>query len=284
MTEPRRPVTLGHDEVVDVASSFVLGALDGAEMDAVREHLATCPDPHAEMTELAGVLPVLQASVRQIEPPALLRDRLMAAAAGDVDARRGIVEHVSASASTGGASPSAAAPASVPSPITRRPTPRWSWVLGLAAALAIVMLGGWNLLLQAQLDSARTYERQVASVLEAAGRPGALTAVMTPAAADGGPTGIAAVTTDGVMRIAMRDLAPTTGTEVYEAWVIVGEQAPVALGGFQVGPSGVGYLEADGLPAETGIVLALTREPRPGATAPSGDAVSTGTATSPTSA
>ena len=98
--------------------------------------------------------------------------------------------------------------------------------------------------------------------------------------APGGPSGLAAVTSDGSMRIAMRDLAPTAGTEVYEAWVIAGDQAPVPLGDFQVGQNGVGYLEAAGLPAEGGIVLALTREPRPGATAPSSTPVSVGTATS----
>jgi hypothetical protein len=34
------------------------------------------------------------------------------------------------------------------------------------------------------------------------------------------------------------------------------------------------------VPAEPGLVLALTREPRPGMTAPSGDPVSVGTTTS----
>ena len=108
--------------------------------------------------------------------------------------------------------------------------------------------------------------------------PGALTAVMAATSGDG-PSGLAAVTTDGSMRIAMRDLAPTGGTEVYEAWMISGDAAPVALGGLQVGPDGIGYLEADGLPPERGLVLALTREPQPGATAPSSDPVSVGTVT-----
>ena len=42
------------------------------------------------------------------------------------------------------------------------------------------------------------------------------------------------------------------------------------------------YFVADGVPAEDGIVLAVTREPRSGMTAPSSDPVSVGTAT-PTS-
>ncbi len=157
--------------------------------------------------------------------------------------------------------------------------PRLSWVLGLAAVLAIVALGGWNLSLQSQLGEAQAYQRQVAAVLDSAAQPGALTAVMKSPTGDGA-TGLAVVAPDGTMRIAMRDLAPTTGPEVYEAWAILPESAPAPLGGFQVGSNGVGYLETGGSPTQSGVVLALTREPGPGATAPSSDPISVGTATS----
>jgi hypothetical protein len=170
----------------------------------------------------------------------------------------------------------------VPGGAVATPAPRpsrLSWALGIAAVLAIALLGGWNLLLQQRLDDAQRYQQQVAAVVDAATQPGSLTAVMT-STEGGGPSGLAAVTSDGVARIAMRDLAPTSGAEVYEGWVIVGDADPVALGGFNVGSDGVGYLEADGLPTQDGIVLALTREPGPGATAPSSPPVSTGTASS----
>lgn len=272
MTDPRRPTELTCDEVRDLAASFVLGALDDDEMSAVREHLATCADPHAEIIELGGVLPVFMASLRPVEPPAALKDRIMAAAAADLEDRR-----------RAAAPPALSEPMSTPEParstvpVLARRQPRWSWALGIAAVLAVVLLGGWNLQLQSQLTEAQAYQRQVAAVLDAATQPGALTAVMTPASGEG-PSGFAAVTSDGDMRVAMRDLAPTTGSEVYEAWVIAGDGVPVPLGGFTVGSNGVGYLEADGLPTDSGIVLALTREPGPGATAPSTDPVSVGTA------
>jgi hypothetical protein len=175
-----------------------------------------------------------------------------------------------------------AVPIPEPTPISAsgRPAgrPRLNWILGIAAVLAIVLLGAWNLALQSQLNDTRAYQQQVGAVLDAARRPGALTAVMS-SESPGGPSGIAAVTADGVARIAMRDLAPTSGSEVYEGWVIVGDAAPVALGSFRPGSDGTGYLEAPGLPTDSGIVLALTREPGPGATAPSSAPVSTGTAT-----
>jgi len=271
MTDPRLPGGLSCEAVRDLAASFVLDALPEDEMAAVRDHLASCPEPHPEIAELAGVVPVLHAAVRPAEPPAALKDRIMAAAAADLEARR-------ASTTTSGAETHHGARTAEPGPIRPVRQPRWSWALGIAAALAIVLLGGWNLSLQSQLSDAQAYQRAVASVIDSARQPGALTAVMTTPTGDG-PSGIAAVTADGRMRIAMRDLAPTTGEEVYEAWMIEPDAAPVAIGGFRVGRDGAGYLEASGVPPQSGIVLALTREPRPGMTAPSGDPVSVGTAT-----
>jgi anti-sigma-K factor RskA len=286
MTEPRdpmRPGGLTHDEAMDLAASFVLDALEPDEMAAVREHLATCAESHAEFAALAGVLPALAGSVPLVEPPASLKARVMAAAVADLAARR------TATATTARPAPVAepaaieapARPAPVADvirPIQRRPASLRAWALGIAAVLAIVALGGWNLSLQRQLDDARAYDQQVATVLDAAQRPGSLSAVMRSPEGQG-PNGLAAVTSDGVALLAIRDLAPTSGDEVYEAWVIPADGVPVALGELTLRPGGVGYLEAGGLPAQSGIVLALTREPGPGAKAPSSAPISVGTAT-----
>ena len=67
----------------------------------------------------------------------------------------------------------------------------------------------------------------MAAVLDVAGQPGALTAVLT-AEGGGGPTGLAAVSAAGDVTLAMQRLPPTTGTQVYEAWVIGGDGVPVA--------------------------------------------------------
>jgi len=152
-------------------------------------------------------------------------------------------------------------------------------LLRIAAVLTIALLGGWNLLLQSDLGAARRYEQSVAAVLESAAKPGTLTALLT---ADGGTgSGLAAVDAHGDLAMAMRDLAPTAGDTVYEAWVIARDGVPVPLGSFVVGSSGTAYFEAGGLPPAAGIVLALTREPGPGATAPTLPIISKGVATSP---
>jgi Anti-sigma-K factor rskA, C-terminal len=170
-------------------------------------------------------------------------------------------------------------PGGVVTPLRRQPTRLRTWALGVAAVLAIVALGAWNYNLQQQLTDARVYEQQVAAVLDAAQRPGSLTAVMR-SDEENGPNGLAAVTTDGVALIALRDLAPTSGSEVYEAWVIGSNGVPVPLGELALKPGGVGYLQVGGLPTESGILLALTREPKPGATAPCCTPISVGKATS----
>jgi anti-sigma-K factor RskA len=280
ITRPTRP-DLSCDDVRELAASFVLGALDEAEADAVRAHLASCADPHAEMAELGSVVSVFAESVPVVEPPPTLKARILAAAAADLEARGGVRGGAAAPSATS-ASPAPVAPTAFPTTAERqqRAAARagiGSWALRIAAVVAIALLGGWNLLLQNQLGEARTYERNVAAVLDVAGQPGSLTAILTPTGA-AGPAGLAAVASDGSVRIAMRDLPATSGNQVYEAWVIGSDGKPVALGSFKVGQTGVAYFEGGGLPTQEGIVLALTLEPGPGATAPSSDPVSVGKA------
>ncbi len=287
MTDPIRPIDMTCDEVRDAAGAFVLDALEPAEAAAVRAHLASCADPHAEIAEAGSVLPVLDASVPQVEPSPALKGRIMAAAAADLEARQrgGGLPPVGE-----GATP-AASPAPAPTATTEvtpfpsadernaraaRKTSPATWAVRIAAVLVIGLLGAWNLLLQGQLSAAQTYEDNVAAVLEVASQPGAFTAVLAPTTS-GGPRGLAAMSPSGDMAMAVRDLAPTSGSEVYEAWVIGSDGVPVPLGGVPVGSSGIAFYTGTGLSAEPGAVLALTLEPGPGATAPSSAPVSSGT-------
>ena len=289
MTGPADPMdALTCDEVREMAGSYVLGALEPADAAAVRAHLASCADAHAEIAELAGVVPVLAESVPVVEPPSGLKARIMAAAAADL-AERGPAASVPAVATQAPApAPRPAAPTPEPAP---QPTPfptaaeratrrsrgsAGGWLLGIAAVLAIVVLGGRDLILQGQLDASTSYQRNVAAVLDAASKPGSHAAILT--AASGTGSGLAAISAAGSVTLAMQDLAPTTGSSVYTAWAIAGNTAPIALGDFVVGKDGLGSFEAAGVPSGSGIVIALTLEPRPGATAPSGPVVSKGVA------
>ncbi len=285
-SDAMRPLTC--DEVRDLAAAYVLGALDRADEAAVRAHLVGHDDAHPEIAELGSVIPAFAEVIPVVEPPDGLKARIMAAAAADLAARGG------ASAAPTTQATAAHAPAVPPAPAARIAFPTaeeraarsartrtttGGWLLRIAAVLAIALLGGWNLLLQNDLGSARRYEQNVASVLTTASQPGALTAILT---ADGGTgSGLAAVDATGAVAMAMRDLAPTTGSSVYEAWVIGADGVPVPLGGFTVDSSRTAYFASSGLPTAEGIVLALTLEPGPDATTPTMPIISKGVAKAP---
>jgi Anti-sigma-K factor rskA len=266
---------LTHEEAVELAAPFVLNALEPDEEEAVREHLRTCSLSHEEFAELGSVVPALAETLEPVEPPAALKGRILAAAAADLAGQP---------AARAPAVVSAPSPAAEPIPIDsrRRPSPI-SWFLVAAAGIAIVALVAVNVLTLGRLNSSEQFERDVAAVLEAGSQPGALTAVLAPAEPDG-PRGLAAVSSSGELTMAVQDLDPTTGSEVYEGWVIVGDAAPAPLGGFTVGDPGTGRLDSSGLPVEPGMTLALTREPEPGATAPTMPILSAGTAGGPAGA
>ncbi len=320
MSGPDEMQELTCDEVREQAGAFVLGALEPADEAAVRAHLETCTEAHAEIEELGGVLPALDASVPVVEPPAGLKARIMAAAAADLEARSGagsVVADASDAAASADAASAAedfaaielaavASAAGAPEPIvfpdatevsavasaepapepiafpdateraSRRRTSTGSWILRIAAVVAILALGGSNLLLRNELDSAQSYEQSVAAVIDVASQPGSLTAILTGDNHTG--NGLAAISSTGHVTLAMQDLAATSGSTVYTAWVIAGDNPPVALGDFTVGASGTASFTAGGLPTTPGLVIALTLEPGPGATTPTLPIISKGAA------
>jgi anti-sigma-K factor RskA len=273
--------TLTCDEVREMAGAYVLGALDPAEAGAVRAHLASCDDAHVEIAELGGVLPALAQSVPVVEPPDGLKARIMEAAAADLEERTAGL--ATTGATTTGPGTTALQPTPLPAPSERTAgrgrTSTGAWILRIAAVVAIVGLAGWNLLLQNQLNASEVYQRSVAAVLDVAAQPGSLTAMLEPA--DGAGSGLAAVGADGKVALAARDLAPTSGSTVYTTWAIGGDGVPLALGDFTVGSNGTGTFQATAPALTAGTVIALTREPTPGMTAPTGPVVSKGVATAP---
>jgi len=297
---------LSCDEVRDLAAGFVLGALDPATMHDVRDHLATCSEPHPEMAELGGVVPYLAESVEPAEPPAELRGRIMAAIEAEVRAseRTGAAADrlvasfaepalppvsslaeaapagAPASATDATAAPQAsertsagaAVPPGTPAVISleaeraqRRSPVRW--LAAIAAVLVIVILGAWNVVLNQQLSSAQAQQAATEQVLAIAQQPGGQAAILTPGTS-GGPTGLAAVATDGSFALSVHGLDPTSGSEVYEAWVIAPSGTPTPVGSFEVGSDGLGRLTTTNVPTGSSLTVGLTREPASGATTP----------------
>jgi anti-sigma factor RsiW len=270
-------------DAAELAPAFVLGALEAVESDQVRRHLAECPEAHAEFAELHSVIPALLASVEPVAPPAGLKDRILAAAAGErthADATPAAPEAPAAPAPVARPEPR---PAARPEPVDRGGwgnlfrRPVWAAV-SLAAAIAVVALGAWNVQLQNDVASLTAYRNGVVEVLRQAAEPGAQLAVLVPPEGSG-PSGLAAVGADGKVAIVVRDLAPTSGTQVYEAWLIAGTAPPVPIGGFAVVGTGSASFTAAHAPLGPGVVVALTLEDGPGAQTPKLPIIVSGAAT-----
>jgi hypothetical protein len=270
-------------EVVELAGAFVLGALPADEAEAVRAHLAACPEAHAEVAELGGVVPALFESVEVVAPPAGLKDRILAAAAAERDA--GLATGVDGAAAPDAVAAPLTPPIATdarrtgkPSPVADEPRrgfdlggffrrPVWAG-LAAAALVAAIGLGAWNLQLRTQVDGLTAYRDGVVEVLEEAARPGAQLAVLVAPNSTPGPTGLAAVGADGSVAMVMRELAPTTGTQVYTAWLIGSEGAPVPIGDFRVDDSRTASFTTAHPTLGPGVTVALSLEPAPGAQTP----------------
>jgi Anti-sigma-K factor rskA/Putative zinc-finger len=279
--------TLTCDQVRDLAEGFVLGALDPVQTHDVRDHLASCDQPHPEMDELGGAVPYLAESVEPVEPPVELKGRIMAAI--DAELRAGqradaAADRLISSLGAGSIRPAAAVeavpetPASPgvlnvsPAPIdlaaerARRRSPVL-WLAAIAAVLIIAALGAWNIGLSGQLTTAQQQQAAVDRVLAVAQEPGGQAAILVPGAT-GGPAGLAAVAPDGSFALAIHGLPATSGSQVYEAWVIAPSGTPVPIGSFAVGSDGTGALTAAQVPVTAGLTVGLTREATAGATTP----------------
>jgi len=266
---------LSCSDLADLAPAFVLGALEATEADAVRRHLASCPEAHAEMAELGSVVSTMFERIELVEPPVGLKARILAAAAADT--QRAADTQLVGEPSRG---------TTRLRPIQEDRSRRWDGALfrrpiwaavAIAAALGVVALGAWNLQLRNELDGLTAYRNGVVGVLEEAAKPGAQLAVLTGAEADG-PTGLAAVAPDGRVALVMRDLAPTTGTQVYETWLIAGDAAPVPIGEFKVDRSGTASFVTANANLGANVTVALSLEPGPGATTPTAPIVAEGAA------
>jgi hypothetical protein len=257
-------------EVDELAGAIALDAIPEEEWPAIREHLATCTRGHPEVQDLRRVATLLLEAAPPIEPPAGLRDRILAAARAEpaVPAPLG-------PAGTG-PMPFPAAPAEVgeerDSPTIIRRTERAWWARPSWAAAAAVLIAAalalWNVSLQGELndteDRLASAERQVAlqelALAAVAGRgqqvpltsslPGATGTVLRP------DSGTATLVIEGL---------PQAQDRIYQVWAIQGDQ-PVSLGVFAPDDAGVKVFALDH-DLHNVDAVAITLEPAPNGSA-----------------
>ena len=275
------------DRLRDLASGFVLGALDPAEMAAVREHLEGCSKSHPELCELGGVLPYLGGSIEPVEPSARLRAAVLAAARADLATRRSEVPAPITAA------PVRVRPESTPVLTVVEPTRAARvislasvralrtrraavWVSRVAAAVVIVGLVGYAVVVQSDLSKYNTSMAHANAVYHAMAQPGARSAVLIPQGANDG-AGDAVLLPSGHVIVNVHGLAPTTNDEVYMVWFSADGGVSAKAGWFTVSDMGEGYLEMDDVPTWATLWLQVCREPNSDVTKPTGPTIVTGT-------
>ncbi len=280
-------MAIGCDRVRDLAPGFVLGALDPAEMAAVREHLKVCTKAHPEMREMGGVVPYLGGSLNPIEPPKHLRAAVMAAALEDLRAR------TPEKAGPAEIAPAAVQPEDAPvltvlEPVqaagvvslTRARTLRTrrvaTWMARVAAAVAVVSLVGYAVALQGDVNHLHEVEKNADNVLNDVTDPQARSAALVSQVGSN-VAGEAWLLPSGHVDVMMSGLEPTTNDQVYVVWSSADGSPTVKAGWFTVDDQGKGFLQIDNASPSNSLWLMVCLEPNKNVQRPTGPVIATGT-------
>lgn len=179
------------EEFEELSGAYVLDAVTPAERQAAEAHLATCVKCTHLLEELRGVVTLLPLSVPQVDPPAALKDRVLAA-----------IRQESMQANR------------PPARLTRRR----SWnprILVAAAVLMLCLLGGmtaWNVSLQQQLANATAHRAAPSSVA---------TYTVKGTSADKGAIGrLFYFAQQNITVLVMHGLPNLQGVHVYQGWLL----------------------------------------------------------------
>ena len=261
----------------------MLHTLEPAVEAAIREHLAAHPDGHPEYVELSGIAPAIAYLADPIDPPARLKAKVLAAAAGTAQ-----LGAVAASAVATPAAGPAAGGAELPrarevsrlsvgwrAALTARRMAIAGWATAAVAIAVVVALVFAGIQFAPNSSGGGTADRLQRAVSLAAASGSRIAVIGSTASS---ANGLAVIPRSGAGIVVMQGLAPTTGSEVYEVWAIVGSQAPAPIGSFAVGVDRSGGLDGVTVPPGESVTVALTREPGPGATKPTLPIVASGAA------
>jgi hypothetical protein len=246
------------DRVRDLASGFVLESLDPAEMIAVREHLGSCSKFHPELRELGGVVPYLGGSLDPVEPSSQLRATVIAAARADLLARQEVTAPAPVSARadvTAAARQNVVALAPVRAARARRAA---FWAGRIAAAVAVIALVGYAVVLKADLDKAHSDATNADKVYAALMQSGSRSAFLTPSQGHRGAGEAVLMIASGHVLVNLHGLDATSGDQVYMVWISKDGGPMSRSGWFTVSDLGTGFLEIDGVSAADTVWVAVT--------------------------
>jgi len=218
----------------DSLAAYAIESLPPNEMAIAAAHLEGCARCRQELADLRETAALLPYGLAMADPPADLRERIVARAR---ESRR------------------RSEPAT---PSQRAPRRFWrpAWVTPAVAIMAL-LAGFWL---------GRAWP---GGAPDPARAPGARTIALS-----GQATGSCIVAPEsGQMQLVIIGLPPLAGDQVYQLW-LMGQDAPISAGTFTIDQAGRAEVEMTGVawsPTYTGI--AITPEPRGGLPAPSGPIV-----------
>ena len=247
---------MNNERFEDLKDAYVLDALPEEERRSFEEYLAAHPERQAEIDELGAVAGLLAFSPHEQEPPPELRERVMEVVETEAAPRRESQESVFARFVQyfGG----------------------WGLALG-AAALLVIGLLSWNLLLQNQVEDLQ------AEVQSAHGQVDDLQAQVRDAQAQqtqtiqlsgtwanqGADAEVASISDDKIVLVA-DNLPSVPEGQTCQIWVIKGD-VPESGGLFQ--PGGEETAAPITRPIKKGDTIAVTVEPAGGSEQPTSDPV-----------
>jgi len=191
------------EHVTDDLELYAVGALRPREAERVAAHLAQCPVCREELAGIATAVNALPGMVLLREPPAGLKERILAAAAAE-----------------------AAGPTATPAPPVRRETswtfrPTWSWlgVGALAAAAVLFLVLDLNSL--RDLRAAETERAEYASIAAKVSHGGTNWYMVGLDQWQGsGGTLFSPGKPDLSPFVVFHDLRPLTGGAMYTVWLV----------------------------------------------------------------
>ncbi len=232
---------MDHERFEELKEAFVLGALPEGERREFEEYLASHPERQAEIDELSTVARLLALSPEEHEPPPELRRRIL----GVVEAEAG----------------------------SPRVEESGSWLarmreylgvgnlaLGAAAAMLVIGLFGWNLILRAEIED---LQGSVRSLRDQPQGP-----QMVKLAGTGTEQGARAevVTLEGDRAVLLvEDMPPVPEGKTYQIWVIE-DGVPKPGGLFKPKQDSVAAVVEH--PLGAGDIIAVTVEPEGGSPQP----------------
>jgi anti-sigma-K factor RskA len=251
---------MNHDEAIELAGLYVLGALSPDERAQVEAHLASCPEGHDEFAQVGALTPALASLADPVSAPASLKDRVMA------DYRAGVEA-------------AARPPATMerkPAPVIElRSAPRsWlGWAVAAAAVLLLAVTAGWAYIAQSNAAIEQQRAQTIARAIDVMAAPGSSVAILSGSATAAGASGFAAFGADGAGYIVLVDMPVAPSGKTYQAWYIA-DGVPDSAGLLSVDRDGYAILELAGRPGTQ--VIALTVEPTGGSVQPTSDPIAAG--------